>query len=206
MSHELRTPLNGVIGLAEVLARAPLAPEHGSIATELLASAGRLNGLVNQLLDTLEAGQAEAGIAVWTADAAPLDGAGARLPDRALRVLVADDNPTNRRVAELMLTAVGAEVASVENGAEAVAATGAEAFDLILMDLKMPVMDGLDAITAIREAEAAEGRPRRSIFVLSANTAAEDVAASLAAGADGHLGKPVRPEALMAALQRATGR
>jgi signal transduction histidine kinase len=79
MSHELRTPLNGVIGLAEVLARAPLAPEHASIVTELLASAGRLNGLVNDLLDTLEAGQADAEIAAKTgaargAKALPLGG------------------------------------------------------------------------------------------------------------------------------------
>jgi CheY-like chemotaxis protein len=117
-------------------------------------------------------------------------------------VLVADDNPTNRRVAELMLAAIGAEVASVENGAEAVAAVGAEGFDLILMDLKMPVMDGLSAIAAIREAELAEGRARRPIVVLSANTAAEDVEASLAAGADGHLGKPIRPDALLSALEQ----
>lgn len=121
-----------------------------------------------------------------------------------LRVLVADDNATNRKVVELILKAVGAEVMSVENGAEAVAAAERESFDAILMDLKMPVMDGLAAIAEIRKSEAAGGRPRRPILVLSANDAAADVEASRRAGADGHLGKPIRPDALFAALAQAT--
>jgi signal transduction histidine kinase/ActR/RegA family two-component response regulator len=127
-------------------------------------------------------------------------------PDRPLKVLLADDNPTNRRVVELILEAVGAEVESVENGAEAVIAAGADGFDLVLMDLKMPVMDGLTAIREIRRAEHDAVRPRRPIIVLSANASAEDVAASRVAGADGHLGKPIRPEVLLAALAQAAER
>jgi CheY-like chemotaxis protein len=123
--------------------------------------------------------------------------------DRPLRVLLADDNATNRKVVELILEAVGAEVESVENGAEAVAAAEADGFDLVLMDLQMPVMDGLTAIREIRRNEHDAIRPRRPIIVLSANSSAEDVAASRVAGADGHLGKPIRPEALLAALAQA---
>jgi signal transduction histidine kinase/ActR/RegA family two-component response regulator len=122
-----------------------------------------------------------------------------------LRVLMADDNPTNRRVVELMLEAVGAQVVSVENGAEAVAALEAQVFDVVLMDLQMPVMDGLAAIRAIRAAESAAGSPRLPILVLSANTSAGDLAASSAAGADGHLGKPIKAEALLTAMAAATG-
>jgi signal transduction histidine kinase/ActR/RegA family two-component response regulator len=124
--------------------------------------------------------------------------------ERPLRVLVADDNPTNRKVVELILDAVGAEVRSVANGAEAVAAAGDDGFDLVLMDLMMPVMDGLTAIEAIRRAEREGGRPRRPIIVLSANSAPDDVAASRAAGADGHLGKPIEAETLLTALAQAT--
>jgi signal transduction histidine kinase/ActR/RegA family two-component response regulator len=123
--------------------------------------------------------------------------------DRPLKVLVADDNPTNRRVVELILDAVGAEVVSVENGAEAVTAAAAEGVDLILMDLQMPVMDGLTAIAEIRKAETASGRGRRPIVVLSANSAPTDVEASHLAGADGHLGKPIRPDVLLTALAEA---
>jgi signal transduction histidine kinase/ActR/RegA family two-component response regulator len=124
--------------------------------------------------------------------------------DQPLRVLLADDNATNRKVVELILDAVGAEVVSVGNGLEAAKAAEAESFDLILMDLMMPVMDGLAAIEEIRRAEAAAGKPRRPIVVLSANSAPSDVAASHQAGADGHLGKPIRPDVLLSALAEAT--
>ncbi|MFI4935521.1 MAG: ATP-binding protein [Caulobacterales bacterium] len=122
--------------------------------------------------------------------------------DAPLRVLLADDHPTNRKVVELILDAVGAQVLSVENGALAVAAAEAGDFDLVLMDLQMPVMDGLTAIREIRKAEG-EGRPRRPIIVLSANSSPDDVAASRQAGADGHLGKPIRADVLLSALAQA---
>ncbi len=120
-----------------------------------------------------------------------------------LRILVADDNATNRRVAELILSAAGAEVVSVEDGIEAVAAFEAQDFDVILMDLQMPRMDGLTAIRMIRKREAAAGAARTPIVVLSANVMAEHKDAAAAAGADDHLGKPFRAEALIEAVARA---
>src|SRR3954470_5452151 len=85
----------------------------------------------------------------------------------ALRVLVADDNPTNRKVIELMLAAAGVQAATVEDGAAAVEAWRAGAFDAILMDLRMPVMDGLEAIRAIRAEETKGARARTPVIVLS---------------------------------------
>ena len=122
-----------------------------------------------------------------------------------LRVLLADDNPTNRKVVELMLDAVGAEVVSVENGREAVDALRVGGFDVVLMDLQMPVMDGLAAIRVIRRTEAEAGAPRLPIIVLSANSSEDDLVASQAAGADAHLGKPIRADALLSAMMEATG-
>ncbi len=122
-----------------------------------------------------------------------------------LRVLLADDNPTNRKVVELMLDAVGAEVVSVENGREAVDALRGGGFDVVLMDLQMPVMDGLAAIRLIRRTEAEAGAPRLPIIVLSANSSEDDLVASQAAGADAHLGKPIRADALLSAMMEATG-
>ncbi len=120
-----------------------------------------------------------------------------------LNVLVAEDNPTNRKVAELMLAAVGARTLCVENGQLAVEAVRGADYDIALMDLQMPVMDGLEAIRTIRDEEAALGRPRLPIVVVSANVAPEHLAASAAAGADAHVGKPIRAEELFSAISEA---
>jgi CheY-like chemotaxis protein len=120
-------------------------------------------------------------------------------------VLVADDNDVNRKLAELILESISAEVVSVENGLEAVRAVEREAFDLVLMDLQMPVMDGLTAIRRIRAWEVAGRRPRLPIIVLSANVMNEHRQASAAAGADEHIGKPVSVEQLVTAVMGAVG-
>ncbi|WP_293376509.1 response regulator [Phenylobacterium sp.] len=192
MSHELRTPLNGVSGLAQALEATDLAGDQQALLTDLRASAAELERLVHGLLDYGEPG-------LGPAD----EGAAAQVAG-AMRVLVADDNPTNRKVIELMLAAAGAAATCVENGDEAVRAWGAGAFDAVLMDLRMPVMDGLAAIRAIRAAEADAGR-RTPIIVLSANTSPQDRAASAEAGADAHIGKPVQAADLVAALNAAVG-
>jgi CheY-like chemotaxis protein len=90
----------------------------------------------------------------------------------------------------------------VENGQEALDAFESQAFDLILMDMQMPVMDGLTAIEAIRAQEVAEGRPRTPIYALTANAMPEHAEASYLAGADAHLTKPIAAEALIAAVSR----
>ena len=123
----------------------------------------------------------------------------AEAPDRMLRVLLADDHPTNRKVVELMLSEL-AEVVSVENGAEALAALATDVFDIVLMDMQMPVMDGLEATRRIRETEAAAGRGSTPVVMLTANALPEHVAASHAAGADRHLEKPVTLAGLLDAM------
>ena len=120
-----------------------------------------------------------------------------------LRILLAEDNPTNRKVAELMLATIGAELDCVENGKEAVEAARRGVYDLALIDLQMPVMDGLSAIRAMRAEELAHGRPRMPMIVLSANVMPEHLAASKAAGADAHIGKPIRAHDLIAAIANA---
>jgi PAS domain S-box-containing protein len=123
-----------------------------------------------------------------------------------LRVLLAEDHPTNRRVVELILNAAGVDLTSVENGAEAVNAWAQGRFDLILMDMQMPVMDGLTATRAIREREGRDGLARTPIFALTANAMPEHAKASLEAGADGHLTKPIAAEALLRTVAEAATR
>ena len=188
MSHELRTPLNGVTGLAQALATTDLSAEQRALLADIRASAAELERLVAGLLDY--GGGAPA----------PRPAEAPQGPAGPFRVLVADDNPTNRKVIELMLSAAGAQPTCVEDGLQALEAWRAGAFDVVLMDLRMPVMDGLAAIRAIREAETRSGLRRTPIVVLSANTSPQDRGASAAAGADDHIGKPIQAEDLLAAL------
>jgi signal transduction histidine kinase/AmiR/NasT family two-component response regulator len=125
-----------------------------------------------------------------------------------LRILLADDHPANRKVVEIMLAESDVELIPVENGQEAVdrfeaSFAGPDQFDLILMDMQMPVMDGLTATAAIRTLEASHGRVRTPIIMLTANALAEHVAAGQEAGADGHLAKPITLATLFAAIDKA---
>ena len=119
-----------------------------------------------------------------------------------IRILLADDHPTNRAVVEVIVGMINAQLVSVENGAQAVEAFKADPFDVVLMDLQMPVMDGVSAIREIRSLEVAEGRAPTPILVVSANAMSEHVAASREAGADAHIAKPVRPHDLLNAIER----
>jgi PAS domain S-box-containing protein len=124
------------------------------------------------------------------------------LPPR-LRILLAEDHPTNRKVAELILLPLGVELTQVEDGAQAVEAFAAGAFDLILMDMQMPVMDGLTAVREIRRRERAAGRMPTPIAMFTANAMDEHRLQAAEAGADHHIAKPITPEGLIAGIEAA---
>jgi signal transduction histidine kinase/ActR/RegA family two-component response regulator len=124
-------------------------------------------------------------------------------PHETLHVLIADDNPTNRFVAARLLEMFGCTHELVNDGAEALAAATRRPFDLILMDIKMPVMDGVAATRAIRALPgSAAGTP---ILALTANIDARDEAEYLAAGMNGVAQKPIQPAALLNAIRLALG-
>jgi two-component system, sensor histidine kinase len=120
-----------------------------------------------------------------------------------LQILAAEDNPTNQLVLKTLLAQLGVEPVLVENGELAVAAWRRQPFDLILMDMQMPVMDGVTATGLIRAAEAASGRVRTPIVALSANVLTHQVTAYAEAGMDGHLAKPIEVARLLAVVQSA---
>jgi two-component system, sensor histidine kinase len=121
------------------------------------------------------------------------------------RILIAEDNRTNRLILRKMLEADNVELIEVENGAEAVARYRESAPDLVVMDMQMPVMDGLTAIRAIRSQEQVSGLPRCPILVLSANVFPEDAQASFDADCDDFLTKPVLRDTLLARTHRLLG-
>jgi len=128
------------------------------------------------------------------------------LTGRPIRILLAEDHPTNQRVVQLILGGQGAEVVIADDGAQAVAAFEAGVFDVVLMDMQMPVMDGLTATRAIRAFEASQPhRTRTPVVMLSANAMAEHRAESAAAGADSHVAKPITAVSLIAGIQAVLG-
>jgi PAS domain S-box-containing protein len=121
----------------------------------------------------------------------------AREPDAYLRVLLVEDNLVNQRLAVRLLEKRGHQVAVAATGSEALLALEKETFDLVLMDVQMPVMDGLEATAAIREKERATGTGRRqAVVALTAHAMKGDREKCLAAGMDGYLTKPIRPQEL----------
>lgn len=118
---------------------------------------------------------------------------------RSQRILVAEDNPINQRLAEIVLTQAGYTVVLAPDGAEVVRRVMCEDFDIILMDVSMPKMDGYAATQAIRELESVAGN-RIPIIALTANSLDEDRQRCLDAGMDGFLVKPLEREALSATL------
>jgi signal transduction histidine kinase/CheY-like chemotaxis protein/HPt (histidine-containing phosphotransfer) domain-containing protein len=123
------------------------------------------------------------------------------VPQRALRVLLAEDNVVNQRVALLMLDRLGHRADVVANGLEAVQAVMTTPYDVVLMDVQMPELDGLGATERLRSELPPERQPR--IIAMTAGALAEDRERCLAAGMDDFLSKPVRREELAAALARA---
>jgi CheY-like chemotaxis protein len=122
---------------------------------------------------------------------------------RGRRILLVEDNVVNQRVAQRVLQRLAADVTLANNGAEALERIAETAFDAVLMDCQMPVMDGLTATRRIREAEAGQGRGSRlPIIALSANVMSEDREQCMAAGMDAYLAKPLEPRRLADCLGR----
>jgi CheY-like chemotaxis protein len=135
------------------------------------------------------------------APSAPTDSNGS--PGESLSVLLAEDNPVNVKFALKVLERAGHRVVVAGNGSEAVDLWGSRPFDLILMDVQMPQMDGLAATQAIRKAEADRGGGGHvPIIAMTANAMAGDRETCINAGMDGYVTKPVKRDVLFAEVAR----
>jgi PAS domain S-box-containing protein len=155
----------------------------------------------SQLYNALLRALAEPAKEPMTIEAGIGDGGDDRPATSSLRILVAEDNAVNQKVALRILNKLGYRADVASNGVEALEALERQPYDVVLMDVQMPEMDGLDASRRIRERWPGESRPR--IIAMTANAMIEDREACFAAGMDDYLAKPVRPDELAAALGRA---
>lgn len=120
-----------------------------------------------------------------------------------LRILVAEDNPVNQLVAQRLLKKLGHEVLVVENGQLALDALQSERFDVVLMDMHMPVLDGFRTVAAIREQEKCTGG-HQPIVAMTANAMSDDRKRCLEAGMDDYVSKPVNAVSISEAIGRVT--
>ena len=137
------------------------------------------------------------------ADGTRLEAGPLRLPP--LRILVVDDVPQNTELVCVVMGRHGHQLTVAHDGREALARYAEQPFDVVLMDVQMPVMDGLSACRAIRELEARRGGDRTPIIALSASVLDEDRSAALAAGMDGFACKPLDLDGLSREIARVTG-
>jgi CheY-like chemotaxis protein len=124
------------------------------------------------------------------------------LPDQPLRILLADDNAINRRVAELMLKRAGFTVDMACDGSEAVEAHTSSPYDLILMDSQMPIMDGFEATRRIRQLD----QPQPVIIAITANALIGERERCLSLGMDDYLSKPFTAEQLTTIVRKGVER
>ena len=125
--------------------------------------------------------------------------------DRQLQILLAEDHPANQQVVRAILEPLAVALVVVSNGSEAVNAAETASFDVILMDMLMPGMDGIDASRAIRARETELRAPRTPIVMLTASVLPAQVELAYAAGCDLYVSKPITPQRLVDALNRALG-
>jgi CheY-like chemotaxis protein len=203
ISPDLRTPLHFILGYGELLRR------DGGLNA---AQEARVNAVLDAGVHLLERVNCVLNLAEPGTDApsgAPglglLADAGGNRPDAPLHVLVVDDLAMNRDIAAAFLTDAGHRVTTAEDGPQAVLVAGAGDVDVVLMDVRMPGMDGLEATRRIR-ALAGAGR-QVPIVALTALAFAEQVEECREAGMNGHLAKPFSAETLCRAItQAAAGR
>lgn len=128
-----------------------------------------------------------------------------RVRQHKARALLVEDNRVNQLVARGMLDRLGVEVDAVANGLDAIEAFIQKDYDMVFMDVQMPVMDGLEATLAIREWEGGEKKAATPIIAMTAHARAEDRRACLAAGMNDVLVKPLSPDKLTAIIDRSLG-
>jgi len=200
MSHDLRTPLNAVIGFSTLLTEAGLAAAPADHARRIREAGAGLLAVVNRMIDLSEAGlEASPQTSPDRMTAQPPgqaadDEVEAAAP--ALRVLYVDDNESNRTLVRAMLATQGIACETANDGQQGLEAAASGDWDVILMDIQMPVMDGVTAARRIRSlAGAAAAIP---IIALTANTLNEQVRAYGEAGMDDCIAKPVNMVELLA--------
>lgn len=190
MAHEIRTPLNAIVGMTDLLAESPLTEEQRQYVKVIQSASLELNQALQECL----------GPPVPVKNT-PSPGAA-----RPLHILLVDDTEDNRLLVVAYLKKEPHRITQASGGPEAIELFQSQIFDLVLMDLNMPGMDGLMTTARMRDFEKQSQRRPVPILALTAHSQSEETEKALAAGCDAHLSKPVSRAALLRALAEHGGR
>jgi adenylate cyclase len=211
LRHDLRTPLNAIKGYSELLIEDLEADADDSLRldlSKLKESADHLLAQIDAMAALARADEGESGrdgspaiglnlVTELLRTVQPLQAGGTRQTAQSSRILVVDDNASNRDVLERRLTREGHQVAIAADGSAALARIAAEEFDLILLDLVMPEMSGFEVLRRIKTAEHTAHIP---VIVISALDELDSVVRCIEAGAEDYLAKPFNPTLLRARI------
>jgi len=201
LNHRIRTPMNAVTGMMELLLRTKLTDQQRDFAATARAAGDEVIDAVEGAMEFLGI---DSGAAVDDSSAVePPRDAAAGVRQQPLRVLVVEDNPINQKVAVKILEFLDHRVAAAAGGLEALAMLEQGPFDVVLMDVEMPDIDGLETTRRIRRGRPADEQPR--IIAMTARAMPGDREACLAAGMDDYLAKPVTVASLRRALEVTSG-
>lgn len=201
MSHELRTPLNAILGFAEVMVHDTLPERTLQQAGRIHEAGQRLLTLVNEMIIVSDQdvivpeGHATAAA---TLGASKTGAPSTRRSDSGPEVLYVDDNENNRTLVATILATQGVHCETADDGLQGLTAVEQGDFDLILMDIAMPVMDGVEASRRIRALAGHRGAV--PIIAVTANTLPEQLASYAAVGIDDCLAKPINMVGLLTAV------
>jgi CheY-like chemotaxis protein len=200
LSHELRTPLNGIIGLSEDLAVKTKNTENHASAQNVLTKGNELAVLVDEVISLTESqktSQFDPDAFMQSVcekqekmrNSIPATIA-YKIPNNC-KILIADDNRTNRVVMDKLVKRMGCTADIVEDGEQAIIAFKTKGYDLLLLDISMPIKSGEEAIQAIRAYEKLENLTRAKALAVTANTLKAQIESYLNSGFDDCLAKPV---------------
>lgn len=194
MSHELRTAMTGIMGMTDLALNEPLSPE---VRDYLMTVKESSDGLLALLNDILGFSRVQRCIESPRGPEQPA----AVTPIRTLRILLAEDVPANQKLATRILTKRGHQVEIANNGREALEWVSRENFDVVLMDVQMPIMDGVQATAAIRVLPDAR-KAKLPIAAMTAHAMKGDKERFVGAGMDGYLSKPITAKELIELVER----
>jgi CheY-like chemotaxis protein len=202
VSHDIRTPMNSLMGVLQLLLQTELSDTQRRYVQLAQSSGEQMLGLLQHHLDapptatsTETQKNGQHAIPPNQRNASVASG----LTSQGLRILLADDHPVNQQVTQAMLNQLGHTVVLADNGQQALDWLQQATFDLLILDVTMPQMDGLQVLAAIRKDEARSGL-HQPVVMLTGHAMQGDEERFLALGADAYVSKPIAVQALKSVL------